>query len=74
MALTATATPDIIRDVCEILEMHSPVHFKSSWDRPNLLYEVVEKPASLEDVVAHIHSFIASEYPRGAGIGQSNLK
>lgn len=40
VALTATATPEIIRDVCKILEVHSPVQFKSSWDRPNLFYEV----------------------------------
>lgn len=40
MALTATATPQVLEDVVTLLELRSPVVFKDSVHRPNLIYTV----------------------------------
>ncbi len=41
LALTATATPEVRRDVCRSLGLESPAVFVASFDRPNLFLEVV---------------------------------
>ncbi len=43
MALTATATPRSQRDIVNNLELSSPAKFISSFDRPNIRYEVAAK-------------------------------
>jgi hypothetical protein len=43
MALTATATPRVRTDVLTILKMSAAVTFQSSFNRPNLFYEVRKK-------------------------------
>jgi ATP-dependent DNA helicase RecQ len=42
MALTATATPKVISDIQEILEMEEPVVFRKSFLRDNLALHVIE--------------------------------
>lgn len=39
LALTATATPEVVSDIIENLEMKSPRCFKGSFDRPNISYQ-----------------------------------
>ena len=41
IALTATATPAVIGDICEKLRMRTPQLFRSSFERKNLAYSVV---------------------------------
>lgn len=41
MALTATATPQVVGDVSDQLQLRSPVIVRGTMDRPELFYEVV---------------------------------
>jgi ATP-dependent DNA helicase RecQ len=41
LALTATATPEVRRDIAEALELHDPQVFVAGFDRPNLFVEVL---------------------------------
>ena len=43
MALTATATPRVQEDVTLQLRIQNCLVFKSSFNRPNLQYEVIKK-------------------------------
>src|SRR5688572_938204 len=40
LALTASATPDVQKDICEKLELTAPVIFRQSFERKNLSYSV----------------------------------
>src|SRR5437868_15493981 len=40
LALTATATPDVRRDIADALELRDPKIFVAGFDRPNLFIEV----------------------------------
>ena len=42
IALTATATPKVLKDITEQLELQKPQLFKTSYHRPNLTYKVVQ--------------------------------
>ncbi|OPZ98847.1 MAG: ATP-dependent DNA helicase RecQ [Bacteroidetes bacterium ADurb.Bin408] len=55
MALTATATPKVQSDIQKNLGMQNASIFKSSFNRPNLYYEVRQKG---QDVVKDIVKFI----------------
>jgi ATP-dependent DNA helicase RecQ len=43
LALTATATPEVTRDIVDQLAMRDPVHFRGSFFRPNLRLGFVKK-------------------------------
>ena len=55
IALTATATPKVQDDIIKNLKLEKPKIFKSSFNRPNLFYEVKHKT---EDIDKDIVSFI----------------
>lgn len=57
IALTATATPKVQDDIVKNLELHNPAIFISSFNRPNLYYEVVPK-GKKEKVLKHMVKFI----------------
>jgi ATP-dependent DNA helicase RecQ len=42
LALTASATPEVQKDICEKLEFTSPSIFRQSFERPNLSYSIFE--------------------------------
>ncbi len=58
IALTATATDRVRRDIIELLALHEPETFITGFARPNLFYEVQmprserQKPAALVDFLA----------------------
>lgn len=46
LALTATATPKVLEEICARLELRSPQIFQSSFKRENLSYFVIKNPNS----------------------------
>jgi len=66
MALTATATPKVRSDIIKNLNLHDPDIFMSSFNRPNLYYEVIAK-ANETAVEKSIIKFIKTK-PGKSGI------
>lgn len=63
IALTATATPKVQADIQKNLGMMDAMVFKSSFNRPNLYYEVREKSGPKRDIIKFIRS-----HPHKSGI------
>jgi len=51
IALTATATPKVQSDIQKNLGMMDAIVFKSSFNRPNLYYEIKEKVDAKRDII-----------------------
>jgi bloom syndrome protein len=64
IALTATATKDVVSDVVNQLGLRNPVTFQSSFNRACLRYEIRRKTKPLETMV----EFINTTYPHESGI------
>ena len=56
MALTATATPKVQHDIQKNLGMQNAVVFKSSFNRPNLYYEIRPKNKAKDQIIRMIKS------------------
>ena len=57
IALTATATPKVQQDILKNLNIQNATIFKSSFDRPNLYYEVRPKTKDVfKDIIKYIKS------------------
>lgn len=57
LALTASATPEVQKDICEKLELVNPQIFRQSFERKNLSYSVFRvdsKLAKLVDIVSKV--------------------
>lgn len=57
IALTATATPKVQSDIVKNLDLHEPNVFISSFNRPNLYYEIrpkIKTKQTIEDIVRFI--------------------
>lgn len=63
LALTATATARVRRDIVDLLDLRNPRCYVAGFDRPNLLYRVVPK----EDAYRRLVSFVR-ERARESGI------
>ncbi len=63
MALTATATPKVQLDIIRNLRIEDATVFKSSFNRPNLYYEIRPKVKPEEQIVRYI-----KEHPDASGI------
>lgn len=67
LAVTATASDRVRKDVCEILRIrHNYSLFRSTFQRPNLTYSVTPKVS--KDGIAEMAAWIKSNHPHGAGI------
>jgi bloom syndrome protein len=64
MALTATANEKVVNDAIRVLGMRDPYRYVSSFNRPNLHYEVRVKDGKTVESIA---SYIASR-PRDSGV------
>lgn len=53
IALTATATPKVQQDIQKNLQMNNAALFKSSFNRPNLFYEVRAKRNVIKEIVKY---------------------
>lgn len=67
MALTATATQNVIVDIKHNLGMANCQVFSQSFNRPNLYYEVRPKTSN-SNATESIAALIKSKYPRVSGI------
>jgi bloom syndrome protein len=68
MALTATATDIIVKDIIFQLQMKDDcVRLKHSFNRPNLSYTVLHKPSN-KALTQNIADWIKSTHPGAAGI------
>ena len=54
IALTATATPKVQNDILKNLGMPDAAVFKSSFNRPNLYYEIRDKSDPKRDIIRYI--------------------
>ncbi|XP_051889615.1 ATP-dependent DNA helicase Q1 [Pristis pectinata] len=68
MGLTATATSDILEDVKKILCVPKGLTFTASFNRPNLFYEIRQKPSSFEACIEDMVRIINSRYKGESGI------
>ena len=63
IALTATATPKVQSDIIKNLGMTDATVFKSSFNRPNLYYEIRDKSDPKRDIIRYIR-----QHPGRSGI------
>ena len=63
IALTATATPKVQSDIIKNLGMGDATIFKSSFNRPNLYYEIRDKSDPKRDIIKYI-----KQNPKKSGI------
>ncbi|MCD0490136.1 DNA helicase RecQ [Pedobacter sp. MC2016-14] len=54
IALTATATPKVQQDIIKNLQMTEATLFKSSFNRPNLFYDIRPKRDVLKEIIRYI--------------------
>jgi len=54
MAVTATATPDVRRDIVRSLQLRAPVEIVRGFDRPNLSFRVVDTPHKVEFITREV--------------------
>src|SRR5687767_3652536 len=73
IALTATATPKVQSDIVKNLDLRNPEIFISSFNRPNLYYEVQPK-IKKEDSLKHIAKFIVQNKGKSGIIYTTNRK
>uniref|UniRef100_A0A2C9JYD4 ATP-dependent DNA helicase n=1 Tax=Biomphalaria glabrata TaxID=6526 RepID=A0A2C9JYD4_BIOGL len=68
LGLTATATINVLEDVKKILNIPRALLFRASFNRPNLFYEVQEKPATQKDTMDKIFHLINKRFRGQSGI------
>ncbi|XP_048191172.1 ATP-dependent DNA helicase Q1 [Perognathus longimembris pacificus] len=68
MGLTATATQHVLKDAQKILCVQNCLTFTASFNRPNLYYEVRQKPSNTEDFIEDIVKLINGRYKGQSGI------
>jgi len=51
LALTASATPDVQKDICEKLAFHNELIFRQSFERPNLSYSVFKVDSKINKII-----------------------
>jgi bloom syndrome protein len=66
LALTATATGPVERDVISTLRMRRPLVFKQDFNRPNLIYTVRPRAQDRDAAFEQVARYIRSEQPAGA--------
>ena len=67
LGLTATATSRVLEDVKNILNIQSALVFKSTYNRPNLYYEVRKKPKDAKSLIEQIAKVIKEEFSNQCG-------
>jgi ATP-dependent DNA helicase RecQ len=73
IALTATATPKVQSDIVENLSLRDPKIFISSFNRPNLYYEIIPK-INKDDTLKNMAKFIVQSKGKSGIIYTTNRK
>ena len=73
IALTATATPKVQSDIIKNLDLHNPKIFISSFNRPNLYYEIIPK-IKKEDTLKNMAKFIVQNKGKSGIIYTTNRR
>ncbi|KAI8435631.1 hypothetical protein MSG28_003896 [Choristoneura fumiferana] len=68
LGLTATATAHVLTDVQKILNIQGCLVIKSTFNRPNLFYKILEKPSSQEECLTILEKLIKYRYKGESGI------
>uniref|UniRef100_A0A0B7AUF3 ATP-dependent DNA helicase n=1 Tax=Arion vulgaris TaxID=1028688 RepID=A0A0B7AUF3_9EUPU len=68
LGLTATATTRVLEDVKKILNIPKSLLFKASFNRPNLYFEVCEKPSTQKDFMDVLYHLISHRFSGQSGI------
>ncbi|XP_075973202.1 ATP-dependent DNA helicase Q1-like [Anticarsia gemmatalis] len=72
LGLTATATAHVLSDVQKILNIPGCLLIKSTFNRPNLFYKILEKPTSQEDCINILEKLLKGRYKNESGIVYTN--
>ena len=67
LGLTATATEKVLEDIKKILGLKNCLVFRTSYNRPNLFYEVVTKPTSHKAQIEEMVSIIKKRFKDQSG-------
>uniref|UniRef100_F6ZAY9 ATP-dependent DNA helicase n=1 Tax=Monodelphis domestica TaxID=13616 RepID=F6ZAY9_MONDO len=68
IGLTATSTNHVLKDAHKILCIEKCFTFIASFNRPNLYYEVRQKPSNTEDFIEDVVKLINGRYKGQSGI------
>ncbi|CEF63506.1 ATP-dependent DNA helicase Q1 [Strongyloides ratti] len=68
IGLTATATSKVVDDIKDMLEIPRAIVFKAGFNRENLVYEVRDKPNSLDEFVMEVVNEIKENFKGQSGI------
>lgn len=68
LGLTATATMSVLLDVQNMLDMQGCIIFKAPFNRPNLFYSVIQKPAHTEACYDYLEKLLTTKYRDQSGI------
>lgn len=68
LGLTATATSTVLGDVQKILNISGSLVIKSSFNRPNLFYKILEKPSSQDACLLILEKLLKYRYKGESGI------
>ncbi|XP_053607263.1 ATP-dependent DNA helicase Q1-like [Plodia interpunctella] len=68
LGLTATATSHVLNDVQKILNIPGCLIIKSTFNRPNLYYKILEKPTSQEECLKILEKLLKYRYNGESGI------
>lgn len=68
VALTATARHAVAEDTIKILCIPGARRFSTGFDRPNLYFEVREKPSNHGETCKHVLNYVKKRFPTACGI------
>lgn len=72
LGLTATATARVLNDVQNILNIQGCLIIKSTFNRPNLFYKILEKPTSNDECLNILEKLLKHRYKDESGIIYTN--
>ena len=74
IALTATATDKVEKDIINILKLRAPKVFKTSYNRANIHYQIRYKNSYEEGYLKNLESLIESRFKDDVGIIYCNTR